>query len=191
MSVIGANELRVKHIIKIGDKLYRVVKPPIHTQPGKGGAYLQVEMKDIRTGTKLNERFRSAENIERVILEQTDYQYMYTEKDNVILMNMNDYEQIEVPSEKFGDQLPFLEENMKIIVETYETEIISVELPEHIVCQIDQADPALKGQTVTSSFKPALLTNGVKVMVPQFVESGDKIVIRSLDFSYVERYKND
>ncbi len=186
---INGNAVRPGNVIEHKNRLWRAIKIQ-HTQPGKGGAYLQVELKDIRDGTKLNERFRSSETVERVRLDQEEFQYLYADGDMLTFMNNENYEQISVPSDFVGEPLPFLQEGMTVIIESYEGSPISVELPETVVVQIEQADPVVKGQTASSSYKPAVLENGVRVMVPPHVESGTRIVVNTADASYVERAKD-
>jgi elongation factor P len=186
---INGNAVRPGNVIEHKNRLWRAIKIQ-HTQPGKGGAYLQVELKDIRDGTKLNERFRSSETVERVRLDQEEFQYLFADGDMLTFMNNENYEQISVPSDFVGEPLPFLQEGMTVIIESYEGSPISVELPETVVVQIEQADPVVKGQTASSSYKPAVLENGVRVMVPPHVESGTRIVVNTADASYVERAKD-
>ena len=186
---INGNAVRPGNVIDHKNRLWRAIKIQ-HTQPGKGGAYLQVELKDIRDGTKLNERFRSSETVERVRLDQEEFQYLFADGDMLTFMNNENYEQISVPSDFVGEPLPFLQEGMTVIIESYEGSPISVELPETVVVQIEQADPVVKGQTASSSYKPAVLENGVRVMVPPHVESGTRIVVNTADASYVERAKD-
>jgi elongation factor P len=186
---INGNAVRPGNVIEHKNRLWRAIKIQ-HTQPGKGGAYLQVELKDIRDGTKLNERFRSSETVERVRLDQEEFQYLFADGDMLTFMNNENYEQISVPSDFVGEPLPFLQEGMTVIIESYEGSPISVELPETVIVRIEQADPVVKGQTASSSYKPAVLENGVRVMVPPHVESGTRIVVNTADASYVERAKD-
>jgi len=184
---IGANDIRVGNLLEIEGKLYMVAKPPVHTQPGKGGAFVQIELKDIKTGTKVNERLRAADTVEKVRLDENEYQYLYTESEEVVVMDMTSFEQIHLNKDIFEDKFALLQENMLITVESHEGEIISVKLPETVICEVVHTEPTIKGQTVTSSFKPAILNNGLRVMVPQFIDNEDKIVIRTADITYVER----
>ena len=186
---INANSIRLGTVLEHNSRLWVVVKNPEHTKPGKGGAYVQVEMKDIKTGTKLNERFSSSESVEKVRLEDKSYQFLYFEDDNLTLMDNESFEQISVNKSLLGDQLPFLQDGMNITVELYNEEVISIALPEQITAVVAQTEPVIKGQTATASFKPAILDNGVRVMVPPFVNIDDKIIVRTTDSTYLERAK--
>ncbi|MEB3701583.1 Elongation factor P [Candidatus Bealeia paramacronuclearis] len=185
---IGGNEIRPGYVIEHKNRLWVAVKIQ-HTQPGKGGAYLQVELKDIRDGTKLNERFRSAESVERVRLDEKDFQYLYEDGDNIECMDQESFEQVSIPKTLFGDGLPFLIDGMMITVVSHEGEVVGVKLPDTVVMQIVEADPVVKGQTASSSYKPAILENGVRIMVPPHIESGTKVVVNTGDSTYVERAK--
>ena len=185
---INGNAIRPGNVIEHNGRLWRAVKIQ-HTQPGKGGAYAQVELKDIRDGTKLNERFRSSEDVERVRLDQKEYQFLYAEGDMLTFMDNETYEQISLAEEMVGDPLPFLQEGMTVTIESYEGSPISVALPESVVMEVTEADPVVKGQTAASSYKPAVLENGVKVMVPPHIETGTRIVVNTADATYMERAK--
>jgi len=185
---INGNAIRPGNIIEHKSRLWRAVRIQ-HTQPGKGGAYLQVELKDIRDGTKLNERFRASEDVERVRLDQKEYQYLYGDGDMLTFMDNETYEQLSLGSELVGEPLPFLQEGMTVTIESYEGEPISVYLPETAVLEVTEADPVVKGQTAASSYKPAMLENGVRVMVPPFIETGTRVVVNTADATYVERAK--
>jgi len=187
---INGNAIRPGYIIEHQGRLWRAVRIQ-HTQPGKGGAYLQVELKDIRDGTKLNERFRSSETVERVRLDQKDYQFLYADGDDYTFMDNETYEQITLNVDFIGDDAAkFLQEGMTVTIESYEDSPIGVELPETVTMRIVQADPVVKGQTAASSYKPAVLENGVRVMVPPHIESGIRIVVNTADATYVERARN-
>lgn len=187
---INGNSIRVGMIIEHQNRLWRAVKTQ-HTMPGKGGAFMQVELKDIREGTKLNERFRSSDTVERVSLEQRDYQYLYSDGNTFTFMDTEIYEQIELSADMIGeDQVPYLQENMTVTIESYEGSPISVQLPNTVVLEIVEADAVVKGQTASSSFKPAILENGVRTLVPPHVASGTRVVINTDDGSYVERAKD-
>ena len=164
-------EIRPGYILEYNGRLWAVLKTQ-HTQPGKGGAYMQVEMKDIRSGTKLNERFRSADTVEKVRLDTTDYQFLFADGDQLTFMDTNTYEQITVNKELVGEPVAFLQEGMKVVIESYEGSPVSVQLPLTVVMEIVEADAVVKGQTASSSYKPAVLENGVRVMVPPFIGSG-------------------
>ncbi|ARN84386.1 elongation factor P [Candidatus Nucleicultrix amoebiphila] len=186
---IGGNEIRPGNIIEHKNRLWVAVKIQ-HTQPGKGGAYLQVELKDIRDGTKLNERFRSSESVERVRLDSKEYQYLYAEGDMLTFMDQENFEQVTLPKSFLGDSHQFLKDGMMVEVSSYEGEIVGVSLPDSVVMQIVEAEPVVKGQTASSSYKPAMLENGVRVMVPPHIEAGQKIIVNTADGTYVERAKD-
>ncbi len=186
---INANSIRLGTVLEHNNRLYVVVKNPEHTQPGKGGAYVQVEMKDIKTGTKLNERFSSSESVEKVRLDEQSYQFLYFEDDKLTLMDNETFEQISIDKAILGDQLPFVQDGMEIRLELYNEEVISATVPEKITAVIATTEPVIKGQTVTSSFKPAILDNGVRIMVPPFINIDDKVVVRTTDSTYLERAK--
>ena len=157
---------------------------------GKGASVIQVEMRDIRTGNKDNIRFRTQETVERVRLEQTDYQYLYSDDDGCHFMNQETYEQININKDVIGDKAAFLQEGMIVEVETYEGEALGVSLPDSAIFEIVEADPVIKGQTATTSYKPALLSNGVRIMVPPHIEAGTRVVVKLEDGVYVERAKD-
>jgi len=186
---INGNAIRPGNVIEHEGRLWRAVKI-FHTQPGKGGAFLQVELKDIRDGTKLNERFRSSETVERVRLDEKQYQFLFADGDLYTFMDTETYEQITLPEEMIGEPHVFLKDGMPVSVQSYEGETISVQLPDTVVMRIVEADPVVRGQTAASSYKPAKLENGVRVMVPPHVESGTRIVVNTADSSYVERAKD-
>jgi elongation factor P len=186
---INGNAIRPGNVIEHEGRLWRAIRI-MHTQPGKGGAYLQVELKDIRSGTKLNERFRSSETVERVRLDEKDYQFLFADGDQYTFMDQETYEQIALPEEMIGEPHVYLQDGMVVSVQSYEGSPISVELPETVVMEIVEADPVVKGQTAASSYKPAKLSNGVRVMVPPHIASGTRIVVNTADSSYVERAKD-
>lgn len=185
---INGNAIRPGNIIEHQNRLWVAVKIQ-HTQPGKGGAYLQVELKDIRSGTKLNERFRSSESVERVRLDDKDYQFLYEEGDNYTLMDQTTFEQVTVHKNLIGDAAVYIQEGMILLVSSYEGDIVSVSLPDTVICTVIDTEPALKGQTAASSYKPAILDNNVRVMVPPHINVGDRLVIHTADSTYVERAK--
>lgn len=189
MVKIIANDIRPGQILEHNGKLWVVAKI-MHTQPGKGGAYMQVEMKDIKTGTKLNERFRSSETVEKVRLDESEYQYLYQEGDHYTLMDLETYDQIHVSEEVIGDALPYLQEGITVKVESYEGAPISLSVPDTMVFTVAEADAVVKGQTAASSYKPAVLENGVRIMVPPFIEVGTRVVVKTADSTYVERAKD-
>lgn len=186
---ISANSIKLGSVLVHKDQLWVVAKPPEHTKPGKGGAYVQVEMKNIKTGIKLNERFSSTDNVEKAFLETKDCQYLYEEDGKLVFMDNENYEQIMVNKEFVGDQLPFLADSMIVKVEFYGTEPITIELPNHVTLEVVETDPVIKGATATSSYKPAILENGVRVSVPPYLVTGEKIVVRTSDSTFVERAK--
>ncbi|OEJ68683.1 elongation factor P [Magnetovibrio blakemorei] len=187
---INGNAIRPGMAIEHQGRLWRAVKIQ-HTMPGKGGAFAQVELKDLVSGTKLNERFRSSETVERVTLEQRDYQYLYTDGTTYTFMDTETYEQIELDADMIGeDQVPYLQENMGITVESHGETPIGVKLPATVVLEIVESDAVVKGQTASSSYKPATLSNGVRTLVPPFITTGTRVVINTEDGSYVERAKD-
>lgn len=187
---VAAITLRSGHVLDRGDgKLWLVTKHEI-MQPGKGASVIQVEMRDIRSGNKDNVRYRTQETVERVRLEQGEYQFLYAEGDVLNFMNQETFEQITVDRETVGYSASFLQEGMICQIETFEGEPLGVELPDQVTVRIEQADPVVKGQTASSSYKPAILENGVRVMVPPHVESGTRIVVKTEDGTYVERAKD-
>ena len=186
MPKINGNEIRPGNILEHDGGLWVAVKVA-HVKPGKGGAFAQVEMKNLRNGTKLNERFRSADKVERVRLEQKDQQFLYEQNGMLVFMDAQTYEQIELPADILGERRPFLQDGMTIKVDYYEEEALSAELPDKVICTITETEPAVKGQTAANSFKPAVLDNGVRVMVPPFVGEGEAIVVSTETFDYVER----
>lgn len=185
---INGNQIRPGNIIEHKSRLMRAVKTQ-HVKPGKGGAFAQVELKDIRDGTKMNERFRADNTVERVTLEQRVYSYLYAEGDMLTFMDMETYEQIALPEDFVGEPIRFLQENMEVEIEQHEGEPIGVSLPETVVLEITEADAVVKGQTASSSYKPAVLENGVRVMVPPHIEAGTKIVVDTANAEYKERFK--
>ncbi len=186
---INGNAIRPGHVIEHKGRLWRATKIQ-HTQPGKGGAYLQVELKDIRDGTKLNERFRASEDVERVRLDQKEFQYLYAEGDMLTFMDKDTYEQITLHRDLVGDPAIFLQDGMTVIIESFEEEPISVMLPDTVVMQVIEADPVVKGQTASSSYKPAKLENGARILVPPHIEAGTRIVVFTADGTYSERAKD-
>ncbi len=186
---INGNAVRPGMVLEHQGRLWRVAKIS-HTQPGKGGAYLQAEMKDIREGTKLNERFRASEDVERVRLDERDFQYLFIDSDMVTLMDTESYEQISVASELIGDPAAYLQDGMIVSVQSYEGSPISVTLPDTVVMEVVEADAVVKGQTASSSYKPGKLENGEKIMLPPHIAAGTRVVVNTADGSYVERAKD-
>ncbi len=183
-----ANLIRAGQVIEHEGRRWTVLKQQIIT-PGKGGAFIQVEMRDLRSGNKTNERWRTADTVERLMTEEKEYGYSYTDGINMVLMDPETFEQATVPLALMGDAAPFLQDNMKVTVDLVEGDPVAVRLPSTVILEVVEADPVVKGQTATSSYKPARLSNGVKTAVPPFVETGEKIVVRTEDGSYVERSK--
>ncbi|MEQ5774672.1 MULTISPECIES: elongation factor P [unclassified Thalassospira] len=186
---INGNEIRPGNIIEHNGGLWRAVKTNA-VKPGKGGAFNQVELKNLRDNTKLNERFRASETVERVRLDQKDYTFLFAEGDMLTLMDSETFEQITVNSELIGDPAVFLQDGMVVTVESFEEEPISATIPEHATFQIVEADAVVKGQTQSSSYKPAVLENGVRILVPPHIESGTRIVVNTAESTYLERAKD-
>lgn len=186
---INGNAIRPGNVIQHNGRLWVAVKIQ-HTQPGKGGAYLQVELKDMQTGTKSNERFRSSESVERVMLEQKPYSFLFKEGSDYTFMDQETYDQITLNEEFIGDAVDFLAEGMQVDVAMYEGKPLTIQLPETIVLMITEADPVVKGQTASSSYKPAVLENGRRIMVPPHIEAGMRVVVNTSDGTYVERAKD-
>lgn len=187
---INGNEIRPGNVISHKDSLWRAVKIQA-VKPGKGGAFAQVELKDIRVGTKLNERFRASETVERVSLEQKDYQYLYGDGGLLTFMDTETYEQIEASQDLLlEEQAPYLVDGIMVEIESYEGEVLGIKLPEKMTFEVAEADAVVKGQTQSSSYKPAVLDNGVKILVPPHIEAGTRIVVNTMDGTYVERAKD-
>jgi len=186
---ISANGIKIGNILDYKDELWQVAKNPEHTKPGKGGAYVQVEMKNLRTGTKLNQRFSSSESVEKAFLERKKMQYLYAEDHHLVFMDPDSFEQLMLDKALIGEKFPLLTEGMDLEVEFYKDDPLNIQLPANLVVEIAETDPVIKGATVTSSYKPAVLTNGLRVLVPPYLVSGEKIVIKSEDLAYVERAK--
>ena len=185
---VNGNTIKPGNVIEHKNGLWVATKTS-HVKPGKGGAFAQIELKNLKDGSKLNERFRSSENVEKVILEETPYVFLYKENDSLIFMNNQTFEQISVNIDMIGDQAAFLQDGMNVIINIYNENPVSIIMPDNCIEEIVEADAVIKGQTVSSSFKPAILKNGVKVMVPGHIEVGTKIVVRPSDCTYVEKAK--
>jgi elongation factor P len=183
---INGNEIRPGNVIQHKGALWVAVKTQA-VKPGKGPAYAQVELKNAIDGTKLNERFRSSETVERVRLEQKDYQFLYADGDMLTFMDMATYEQIELPRDFLEERAAFLQDGMKVNVESHEGRPIGVSLPDQVTLKVVEADPVVKGQTAASSYKPAKLENGARIMVPPFVEAGERVVVDTNELTYVRR----
>ena len=186
MPKINGNEIRPGNILEHDGGLWVAVKVA-HVKPGKGGAFAQVELKNLRNGTKLNERFRSADKVERVRIEQKDQQFLYEQNGMLVFMDSETYEQIELPADILGERRPFLQDGMTIKIDYYEDEALSAELPDKVTCPVVETEPAVKGQTAANSFKPAILDNGVRIMIPPFVGEGEAVIVSTETMEYVER----
>ncbi len=184
-----ANLIRAGQVIEHDGRRWTVLKQQIIT-PGKGGAFIQVEMRDLKSGNKTNERWRTADTVERLMTEEKEYTYSYTDGPNLVLMDPETFEQAQIPVEILGGAAPFLQDNMAVVVDLVEGEPVAIHLPSSVVLEVVEADPVVKGQTASSSYKPAKLSNGVKTSVPPFIEAGERIVVRTEDASYVERAKS-
>lgn len=186
---VNAITLRAGNVIEHNNKLFVILKSDIF-QPGKGASVVQVSMRDVRTGLKADERFRTQETVERVRIDEMEAQFLYAEGDSLTFMNNETFEQITVPRDIVGEPAAFLQDGMTVTIETYEGQPIAATLPDTVTMAIVEADPVVKGQTASSSYKPAVLENGVRVMVPPHVSSGTRIVVKTADSSYVERAKD-
>jgi elongation factor P len=186
MPKINGNEIRPGNVLEHNGGLWAAVKVD-HVKPGKGGAFAQVEMKNLRNGSKLNERFRSADKVERVRLEQKDMQFLYESDGVLTFMDTETYDQVELPADILGERRPFLQDGMTIHVEFHDSEALNATLPQKVTCKIVETEPVVKGQTAANSFKPALLDNGVRVMVPPFVGNDEDIIVNTETMEYSER----
>ena len=183
---INASEIRVGMLLEYKDDLWQVLKTQ-HVKPGKGGAFAQVEMKSLNKNTKLNERFRSSETVEKAALDENNFNYSYDDESNYFFIDPKSFEQIEIKKEVVGDKGKLLTENLEVKINFYNEKPISVELPNQVQCKIKTTDAALKGQTVSSSYKPATLDNGLNIQVPPFIESGDEVIIDTRNLEYVKK----
>jgi len=187
MKILG-NEVKPGMIIEHKNDLWSVLKAQ-HVKPGKGGAFNQVELKSVKKGTKLNERFRSSDSVERAVLDDKKFNFLYEDETNCHFMNQTDFEQIAINKSLLGEKSKLLKENMEVDVQFYEDQPLSVELPTSIELEIDVTDAAIKGQTASSSYKPATLTNGIKIQVPPFINPGDKILLDTRTLEYIKKFK--
>ena len=183
---INAGEIRVGMLLEFKNDLWQVLKTQ-HVKPGKGGAFAQVEMKSLNKNTKLNERFRSSESVEKATLDETKFNYLYSDETDYHFMDPKTYEQINIKKETIGEKGKMLTENLEVSISFYNEKPLTVELPNQVTCTIDTTDVALKGQTVSSSYKPATLDNGINIQVPPFIESGDKIIVDTRTMDYVKK----
>ncbi len=183
---MNGNEIRPGNVIQHQGGLWVAVKINA-VKPGKGPAYAQVELKNLETGTKLNERFRASETVERVRLEQKDHTYLYAEGDMLVFMDTESYEQISIPKDLIGERAQFLQDNMEVVVESHEGRPIGVQMPEHVTLEVVETEPTVKGQTASSSYKPAIVDNGLRIMIPPYMSAGEKIVVNTETLEYVKR----
>ncbi len=183
---INAGEIRVGMLLEYKNDLWQVLKTQ-HVKPGKGGAFAQIEMKSLGKNTKINERFRSSEWVEKASLEEMNFNYLYSDEDNYFFMNPKTFEQTEIKKNIVGEKGKLLIENLQVKLNFYNNNPISIELPNQVNCKILSTDAAIKGQTVSSSYKPAILDNGLKVQVPPFVEANDEIILDTRTFEYVKK----
>jgi elongation factor P len=183
---INAGEIRVGMLLEYKNDLWQVLKTQ-HVKPGKGGAFAQVEMKSVNKNTKLNERFRSSENVEKASVEEIKYNFLYEDEINYFFMDPKSFEQIEIKKDIVGEKGKLLTENLEVSVNFYNNSPISIDLPNQVTCKIETTDAALKGQTVSSSYKPAILNNGLNIQVPPFVEAGDEIIVDTRNLEYIKK----
>jgi len=183
---IYASEIRVGMLVEYKDDLWQILKTQ-HVKPGKGGAFAQVEMKSLNKNTKLNERFRSSESVEKASLDETKFNYLYEDEIDYYFMNPKSYEQTNIKKEVIGEKGKMLTENLEVSISFYNDKPLIVELPNHVTCTIETTDVALKGQTVSSSYKPATLDSGIDIQVPPFIDSGDKVIVDTRTMEYVKK----
>ncbi len=183
-----AGSIRIGWVIEYKGKPWTVVKAQ-HIKPGKGGAFMQVELKAVEEGTKTNERFRTEDNVEKLMVESKDCQFLFEDSTGLTFMESETFEQFTMPSDILGDSRPFLTDGMEVKIDYIDGKPISVELPLQVICEVVETEPVVKGQTVSSSYKPAIIDNGMRIMVPPFVGVGDKIVVGTAESNYVERAK--
>ena len=183
---INASEIRVGMLLEYKNDLWQVLKTQ-HVKPGKGGAFAQVEMKSMNKNTKLNERFRSSESVEKASLEETIFNFLYEDENSYFFMNPKSFDQIEIKKDIVGDKGKLLTENLKVSVNFYNEVPMSVDLPNQVNCKIDSTDAALKGQTASSSYKPAILDNGLSIQVPPFIEAEDEVIVDTRNLEYIKK----
>ena len=183
---IYASEIRVGMLIEYKDDLWQILKTQ-HVKPGKGGAFAQIEMKSLNKNTKLNERFRSSESVEKASLDETKYNYLYDDENEYYFMNPKSFDQINIKKDVVGEKGKMLSENLEVNISFYNEKPLSMVLPNQITCKIETTDVALKGQTVSSSYKPAVLDNGINIQVPPFIESGDSIIVDTRSIEYIKK----
>ena len=187
MKILG-NEIKPGMIIEHRNDLWSVLKAQ-HVKPGKGGAFNQVELKSVKKGTKLNERFRSSDNVERAVLDEKKFNFLYEDENNCHFMDQTNFEQIAINKSLLGEKNKLLKENMAVNVHFYEDQVLSVDLPSSVELTITNTDATIKGQTASSSYKPATLENGINIMVPPFINSGDKIILDTSTLEYIKKIK--
>ena len=183
---ISSNEIRVGMLIEHKNDLWQVLKTQ-HVKPGKGGAFAQIEMKSVSKNTKLNERFRSSDYVEKASLEETNFNFLYEDENNYFFMEPKSFEQIEINKNVIGEKGKLLTENLEVTISFYNENAISVDLPNQVTCKIEKTDVALKGQTVSSSYKPATLDNGLNIQVPPFIDSGDEVIVDTRSLEYIKK----
>ena len=183
---INASEIRVGMLLEYKDDLWQVLKTQ-HVKPGKGGAFAQVEMKSVNKNTKLNERFRSSESVEKASLDEISFNYSYQDESNYFFINPKSFDQIQIKKDMVGEKGKLLTENLEVNISFFNDNPITIELPNQVTCKIETTDVALKGQTVSSSYKPATLENGLNIQVPPFIESGDSIIIDTRNLEYIKK----
>ncbi len=183
---INAGEIRVGMLLEYKNDLWQVLKTQ-HVKPGKGGAFAQIEMKSVNKNTKVNERFRSSETVEKASLEENNLNYLYEDEQKYYFMNPKTFEQTELKKTLIGEKGKLLTENLEVKISFYNENPISIDLPNQVMCKIESTDVALKGQTVSSSYKPAILNNGLNIQVPPFIESGDNIIVDTRNLEYVKK----
>ena len=183
-----AGSIRIGWVIEYKGKPWTITKA-MHIKPGKGGAFMQVEMKAVEEGTKTNERFRSEDTVEKLMVEEKDCQFLFEDGTGLTFMDSETFDQFSMPADILGDSRPFMTDGMQVIISFIDGKPISVELPQQVVCTIAETEPVVKGQTAASSYKPAILDNGVRIMVPPFINQGEKVVVGTAEANYVERAK--
>ena len=186
---VNANQMRAGHVLELNGKLYVVQKTQI-VQPGKGGSFIQIEGKDIRSGTRISERFRTQETVERARLDQHEMTFLFAEGDAFTFMDKDSFEQVTIDREIIGEPAVYLQDGMEVVVQSHEGSPLGVEIPAKVTLLITEADPVVKGQTASSSYKPAKLENGVSILVPPHIEAGTRVVVDTATSEYVERAKD-
>jgi len=183
---INASEIRVGMLLEYKNELWQVLKTQ-HVKPGKGGAFAQIEMKSVNKSTKLNERFRSSETVEKASLDEIKYSFLYSDENNYFFIEPINFEQIEIKKDIVGEKGRLLKENLEVIISFFNDKPISVDLPNQVTCKIETTDASLKGQTISSSYKPAILENGLSIQVPPFIEAGDQVIIDTRNLEYIKK----